>query len=151
MSRSFVLDTNVLLALIRGGGLGSRIDQAYGLRGNFQRHVVSFASQAEIWVLADRNAWGSAKRDALQAMFGQLVVVPIDGQPLLDAYVQISAADRDWPSGARNMGKNDLWIASTALVANLPLLTTDKDFLFLRNRPLQVFWIDPDERSATLQ
>ncbi len=49
------------------------------------------------------------------------------------------------------MGKNDLWIASTALVANLPLLTTDKDFLFLRNRPLQVFWIDSDERSATLQ
>jgi len=139
-----VLDTNVLLALIRGGELGSRIDQAYGFRGNFQRHVVSFASQAEISVLADRHSWGSAKRDALQGMFGQLVVVPIDGRPLLEAYVQISAADRNWNSGARNMGKNDLWIASTALVASLPLLTTDKDFLFLNNRPLQVFWIDPE-------
>lgn len=26
------------------------------------------------------------------------------------------------------MGKNDLWIAATASVANVTLLTTDKDF-----------------------
>ena len=29
---------------------------------------------------------------------------------------------------ARNMGKNDLWIAATASVYNLRLLTTDNDF-----------------------
>lgn len=81
-------------------------------------------------------------------MFEHLVVLPIDGQPLIDAYVQISAADRDWPEGARNMGKNDLWIAATALHAGLPLLTTDKDFLFLHNNLLQVFWLDPDQSTS---
>lgn len=34
------------------------------------------------------------------------------------------------PAGlsARNMGKNDLWIAATALYLDLPLHTTDNDF-----------------------
>jgi tRNA(fMet)-specific endonuclease VapC len=75
-------------------------------------------------------------------------VLPIDGQPLIDAYVKISAADRDCLDGARNMGKNDLWIASTALHTGLPLLTTDKDFLFLHNKLLQVFWLDPDQPAS---
>ena len=41
------------------------------------------------------------------------------------------------------MGKNDIWIAATALYANMPLLTTDKDFKFLDGGLLQVRWVDP--------
>ena len=58
MNQSYVLDTNVLLALIRGNALGKSIDDAYGLSSNLQRHVVSIVSQAELCVLADRNKWG---------------------------------------------------------------------------------------------
>jgi tRNA(fMet)-specific endonuclease VapC len=29
---------------------------------------------------------------------------------------------------ARNMGKNDLWIAATSFLLDIPLLTTDQDF-----------------------
>lgn len=143
MSQSFVLDTNVLLALIRGRELGTEIDRAFGLRSSLQRHIVSIASQAEIWVLADRNNWGNGKRDALQLMLDHVVVVPIDGQQIVDAYVQIAAADSDWHEGPRNMGKNDLWIAATAVQTSLPLLTTDRDFLFLNKNPLTVLWVDP--------
>jgi tRNA(fMet)-specific endonuclease VapC len=32
---------------------------------------------------------------------------------------------------ARNMGKNDLWIAATASVLDIPLMTTDNDFAHL--------------------
>ena len=144
MSQSYVLDTTVLMALIRGNTLGKQIDAAYGLRTSLQRHVVSIASQAEVYVLADRHAWGEGKRDALGVMFEQLVVVAIDGQALLNAYVNIAATDSDWPQGPRNMGKNDVWIAATALHTGLPLLTTDKDFLFLDNNPLKVLWVNPD-------
>lgn len=151
MKQSYVLDTNVLLALIRGNALGTAIDAAYGLRAHLQRHIVSIASQAEIWVLADKNSWGNAKRDALHIMFEHLVVLPIDGQALVDAYVKISEADRNWPKGARNMGKNDLWIASTALHTGLALLTTDQDFVFLNNNPIQVLWIDPNQGSSLVQ
>jgi len=107
-----------------------------------QRHTISVASQAEIWVLADKHGWGQTKREALQTMLDNLVVVPIDGRAIVDAYVQIAATDRNHPAGSRNMGKNDIWIAATALHTHLPLLTTDRDFRFL-NGLISVFWIDP--------
>lgn len=132
------------MALIRGNALGKQIDAAYGLRASLQRHVVSIASQAEVYVLADRHEWGEGKRDALRVMFEQVVVIPIDGQAILDAYVKIASADSNCPQGPRNMGKNDVWIAATALHTSLPLLTTDKDFLFLDNNPLKVLWVNPD-------
>lgn len=149
MSQSYILDTNVLLALIRGNALGRSIDSAFGLRANLQRHVVSIVSQAELSVLADRRSWESAKQDAIQTMFESLVVLPVDGKALIDAYVEISRADAEWPEGARNMGKNDIWIAATARHTGLPLLTTDKDFRFLHGNHIEVFWIDP-EQNATL-
>lgn len=150
MKQSYVLDTNILLALIRGKALGESIDNAYGLRANLQRHVVSIASQAELLVLADRNKWAQAKRDAVAFMFQSLVVLPIDGEALLDAYVQIAHADMTWHEGPRNMGKNDIWIAATAASSGLPLLTTDKDFVFLNGNLIQVLLIDPDQKSETI-
>ena len=138
------------MALIRGNALGESIDAAYGLRSNLQRHVVSIVSQAELWVLADRYHWSDAKRDALKLMFDNLVVLSVDGQALIDAYVQVSRADANWPEGARNMGKNDIWIAATAVNAGLPLLTTDKDFRFLHDNLLQVLWIDPELKNHSI-
>ncbi len=150
MKQSYVLDTNILLALIRGKDLGESIDSAYGLRANLQRHVVSIASQAELLVLADRRKWAAAKRDAVNFMFQNLVVLPIDGQALLDAYVEVARADMAWQEGSRNMGKNDIWIAATAVSSGLPLLTTDKDFSFLNGNLIQVLWIDPDQKTETI-
>jgi len=147
LKQSYVLDTNILLALIRGKTLGESIDSAYGLRANLQRHVVSITSQAELLVLADRHKWAQAKRDAVNFMFQNLVVLPIDGQTLIDAYVEVARADATWQEGPRNMGKNDIWIAATAVSSGLPLLTTDKDFNFLNGNLMQVLWIDPDQRS----
>ncbi len=150
MKQSYVLDTNILLALIRGKALGESIDSAFGLRANLQRHVVSIASQAELLVLADRNKWAQAKRDAVNVMFQHLVVLPIDGEALLDAYVQVSRTDMTWHEGPRNMGKNDIWIAATAISTGLPLLTTDKDFAFLNGNFMQVLLIDPEQKSETI-
>lgn len=150
MKQSYVLDTNILLALIRGKALGESIDNAYGLRANLQRHVVSITSQAELLVLADRNNWTEAKREAVSYMFQNLVVLPVDGQVLVDAYVEVSRADMSWRDGPRNMGKNDIWIAATAVSAGLPLLTTDKDFRFLDGTLLQVMWIDPHVPKETI-
>jgi len=81
---------------------------------------------------------------------GNLVVLSVDGQALIDAYVQVSRADANWPEGARNMGKNDIWIAATAVNAGLPLLTTDKDCRFLHGNLLQVLWIDPELKNHSI-
>ncbi len=40
------------------------------------------------------------------------------------------------------MGKNDLWIAATAFVYNIELLTTDKDFNHLKDEYLKLRLID---------
>lgn len=46
---------------------------------------------------------------------------------------------------ARNMGKNDLWIAATASVTHATLLTTDQDFRHLHKKYLQVAEIDQNQ------
>ena len=112
MSQSYLLDTNVLLHLIRGKDLGTKIDQAFGLTSSMHRQVVSIVTEAELLVMADRKNWGAAKRDALTHALDSLVIVPIDGIELVQAYVTISSVDFATPQGARNMGKNDIWIDS---------------------------------------
>ena len=44
---------------------------------------------------------------------------------------------------ARNMGKNDLWIAATTAATNTVLLTADKDFDHLDKVFFSVIKIDP--------
>jgi tRNA(fMet)-specific endonuclease VapC len=43
-------------------------------------------------------------------------------------YSQCRLDGFDYSFSARNMGKNDIWIAATARVLGATLLTTDKDF-----------------------
>ncbi|MET3125260.1 putative nucleic acid-binding protein [Arcicella rosea] len=43
------------------------------------------------------------------------------------------------------MGKNDLWIAATASLLNLTLVTTDSDFDHLNNYFLQLYKLEPKD------
>ena len=45
---------------------------------------------------------------------------------------------------ARNMGKNDLWIAATSSAYDLVLITTDNDFNHLEHEYLQLEKVDID-------
>jgi tRNA(fMet)-specific endonuclease VapC len=123
-----LLDTNVVLALVRGNALGHRIDAQFGLRAARNRPLLCVVSIGELRVLAREHRWGSAKLSALQEAIDNLVVVDISVPVVLDAYVELDVASQRHPDGARNMGKNDLWIAACARAAKAILLTTDKDF-----------------------
>jgi len=143
MSQSYVLDTSVLLNLVRGHDLGKSIDRAFGLRATFHRHIVSIVSHGELRVLATRKQRGDQKLGALTLALEELVTVNVDSSAMVDAYVRVEDSCRNAPGAARNMGQNDMWIAATALYADLPLLTTDKDFDHLDGRLIRVHWIDP--------
>ena len=73
-------------------------------------------------------------------------VLPIARREILDAYAQIDAYSQskhptlNLPKGitARNMGKNDIWIAATAHAIGAALVTTDKDFHHLNGVFLNV-------------
>ena len=80
--------------------------------------------------------------ESLVELFGKVSIIGTSGSPndnLLKSYIAIEAYSQgkhptlNLPQGlsARNMGKNDLWIAATAHALNATLLTTDKDFSHL--------------------
>ncbi len=71
--RVYLLDTSVILPLVRGNALGKHIDQRFGLRASAQRPFVSVVSLGEVRVLVKRNDWGEAKLRALSNALDSLL------------------------------------------------------------------------------
>ena len=78
----------------------------------------------------------------------ELIVVEIRFNDLINAYAEIDAfsqgklKDRPLKVTARNMGKNDLWIAATSSVYDLVLITTDNDFNHLSKEFIKLENVD---------
>lgn len=136
-----VLDTNVLVHLVRGKATGRKLDSDYGLSTAVQRPIISVTTVGECLSLAKQFNWGSAKINLLLGLFKQLVVADINDSKVLDAYASIDFATR---TSGNKMAKNDLWIAAVAVAAGAWVLTTDKDFLPLDPDFLKVEWVDPN-------
>jgi len=120
-----LLDTNVLVALIRAGALGQHIDTTYQPRQAKFKPLVSVVSVGEMQSLARQFAWGPKKIAEISKLVENLVVEDISSPDILAAYGEIDHASRE---NGRKMGKNDVWIAATAKVTGATLLTTDRDF-----------------------
>ena len=144
-----LLDTSIVLTLLRGNALATLIDDKFGLRASKVRPMVSGVSHGEVRVLARRNGWGDKKMAALQNALNNLVTVDINHPKVVDAYVEIDLYSQADPGGARNMGKNDLWIAACARAADATLLTTDKDFGHLGPGMLSLEYIDPSSAKSS--
>lgn len=142
-SGRYLLDTTVVLALVRGRELGAHIESTYKLREALARPFVCVVSHAEAQVIARRNGWGESRLEARATTLSNLVTVDIRSGPMVDAYVAIELASQAHPAGSRNMGKNDLWIAAAAKVARATLLTRDDDFGHLAEEQVAVEVIDP--------
>lgn len=145
-SIGYLLDTNVLVALIRAKALGEAIDRRFGLRSSLNRSMICVVTAGEMLSLARQFSWGQAKRDELQALLDEVVWIDINHPDILDAYGEIDHASR---SLGRKMGKNDVWIAATAKVAKTTLLTTDLDFDHLHGSHLDRIWINPEMTPTT--
>jgi len=138
----YLLDTNVVVTLVRGNALANYIDDTFGLRESKVRPLISVVTHGEVRVLAGRNNWGVKKLEALQNALDNLVTVDVNHPAVIDAYVEIDLYSQAYPSGSRNMGKNDLWIAACAKAADVTLLTTDADFTHLSPEQLDSVYID---------
>jgi predicted nucleic acid-binding protein len=133
---NFVLDTNILIHLVRQTPniLQKLMDK--GVFGIGNNTFISIVSIAEIQAFAYRNNWGVAKLKILQQLIGSLTPIPIDNQSIIDDYVQIDVFSQGRHrvyalpanTSARNMGKNDIWVAATTTFAAATLVTTDADF-----------------------
>lgn len=148
-AKPFLLDTSVLLFLVRGKQLGLYIDKTFDLSHAVHRPLVSIVSHGELWALAARHGWGTAKTDALTAMLDNMVTVDLNDRSVIDAYVEMSLASQAVSGGARVLSKNDLWIAACTKAADAVLLTTDKDFLHFHPLHCLVTYILPESQLPT--
>lgn len=137
----YLLDTNIVIALIRNNPLGQRIDASYRLSSGLHRCAISVVTAGEMYSLAKYLKWGQKKCKSLNEILDELVWIDINHPDLLSAYGEIDAG---CTLGGCKLGKNDAWIAATAQVTGMTLLTTDKDFDYVHEQGmLRRIWIDP--------
>lgn len=143
----YTLDTNVLLFYVRDDETRKFIEETYAPFDKNHEPIISIVSVGEIMVLAAANNWGERKLKLVQKLINKLVIVELKYQDLIDNYVEIEKYNRNiHPTKKRTgshikMGKNDIWIAATAMTTNSKLLTTDKDFEHLNEKFLDVVLI----------
>ena len=128
-----VCDTNVVLAHIRRR-------QLLPVRSFLPVIVVG-----ELKAFALKSDWGYQRVAFMDHIIESYPVVDIredltDLYARIDAYSQGRLFGQPLPKGltARNMSKNDLWIAAISLALDLPLHTADHDFDHLPALGLQL-------------
>ena len=124
-SELLILDTNIIIHLIRGNEVARRVDAGFQIRHHPDRPLISVVTLGECLSLVRQFQWGAAKIEALQSLLSEFVVVDINTRPVLERFGEFHALTR---SMGRTLGHNDLWIAATAAATGAHLITTDTDF-----------------------
>ena len=141
MSKLYILDTNMLVHLVRGSEVWARVRSAYQPLLTDPRPLVSVVSIGELRSLAIQFRWQQSKLDQMEFCLGYFRKVTIDDPDVLRAY---SVIDAHLCSSGQPLGKNDVWIAATAATNRATLLTTDRDFDRLTPQFIDREWIDPN-------
>lgn len=134
----YLIDTNILVHLVRGDEVGHRLRNNYSLSFLEPRPLISIVSEGELRSLVYQFRWGTSKAEQALFYLSYFKRVSIDRQEVYEAYAAIDAYS---VSVGRSMGKNDLWIAATAHVMGATLLTTDRDFDHLTPQFFVLEWI----------
>jgi tRNA(fMet)-specific endonuclease VapC len=94
---------------------------------------ISIITVGELKAFSIKSKWGTEKQLRLNRYLQTLQVLDID-EKISDIYAEIDAfsqglhPEKKLSTTARNMGKNDIWIAATAYFFDIPLQTSDNDF-----------------------
>lgn len=133
--RRYLLDTGILIHYVRQSPLFKTIEINERLTEQDCIPFISVVTMAEILSFGIQHNWGQTKLQSLKTLFNKLVVLDINSNDdkLLETYSEIDSYSKNKLSHNQlgrsvTMGKNDLWIAATAKVANATLLTIDGDF-----------------------
>lgn len=142
--KSFVIDTNIIVALVRDDEFKLRFEKKFFSTSNDL--YVSVVVQGELESLAIQWNWGANRIRRMEETLAKFTILPIKTRPIIHAYARIDAYSQGklacppLPPGlsARNMGKNDLWIAATAHAAG----ATHQDFDHLGGSFIGLDWVD---------
>lgn len=149
----YLLDTNILVHIIRQSDVWEFIKKEYFPKGLKGQIVISAVTVGEIRSFAVKNGWGKIRTRRLLYLINNIKVERIVPPRIQDMYVNIDTYSQNRHKslrlpkkyGARNMGKNDIWIAATAAALELPLMSTDKDFEHLHDVFIDFLYINVEE------
>ena len=118
--RSYVADTSVASLILRKRPEVS----AYRERLEGSRIYLSFQTIAEMRFGALLKNWGGKRRRELEDFLGSYTTLEYTDE-LADKWAIIMKEAR---LAGRRLESGDAWIAATALLLDIPLLTHDRDF-----------------------
>jgi len=119
MNTAVVVDTDVVSFLFKGHPVAFQ----YLEHLKDRTPIISFMTQAELdrWVLAAK--WGEARRKRLSQYLERFVVLPYS-RDLCAKWAEVTVTAQ---AGGRRIDCADAWIAATALLANAPLITHNRN------------------------
>ncbi len=144
---AILIDSNLVLEIVRDNSVDAKVKNYVNPKN--EKTYISYVTVAEIKSLASQSKWGTPKLDKLEQVLQDIYIIDIELEAILQAYITIDTFSQGELEGfslkgsAKNMGKNDLWIAATAHVLKVPLFTTDKDFHHLKDVFVNLKWINP--------
>ncbi len=125
MATLYLLDTNILVHLVRRDATGLLVQNQYQPLMIEPRPLISVVTAGELRSLAYQFRWGNQKRDQALYFLDYFRQISIDHPDIVEAYAVMDAFSAHV---GRSMGKNDAWIAATAKIMGATILTTDGDF-----------------------
>ena len=125
MSDLYLLDTNILVHLVRDDLMGQEIKVKFTPYTRDPKPLICVVTDGESRSLSLQFGWGEQKLDKMNFALDYFGRVPIEQEKVLAAYATIDAFSK---AKGIKMGKNDIWIAASAVITNARILTTDGDF-----------------------
>lgn len=146
--KGYLLDTNLIIIYSRENNFSKQIEKRYRLFTGNNDLFISTVSIGELNAFIKRNNIGKRKQRKISEMLDMIDRISIEHEEIIDKYGDIDAFSqgklkiKGHNFSARNMGKNDIWIAATASHFDLKLITTDKDFSHLKDIFLDLEYIE---------
>ena len=139
---AYLLDTGIVLLATRQSAASKLIDAQFGLSASSFRPAICEVSVGELLAFANANHWGQPRKAMLIDRLKNSLIVPISHpgvhQRWADMHTKLQGV-------GVSVGQNDVWIAATASVTGLTVLSADKDFAKLRALCLvQATVVDPN-------
>lgn len=144
LPRNLLLDTSVLIHLVRNNRIGRTVESRFRLRTRAEKPLISIITVGEALAFARKLSWGNSRVEVLEELFSDLIIVDVADE-IIALYAEM---DHFLERTGRPIQQNDIWIAATAVATGSHLLTTDKDFDPLYPAYLDRTWIDPQRPDA---
>lgn len=105
VEEKLLLDTNILVHLLRGRRAAEQLESTYSSGQRSPRPTISVISKGEIKSLAQQFEWGRDKLERIDAMLAAMPAIDISARVVHDAYAKF---DHSTLQRGTHLGKNDL-------------------------------------------